>query len=632
MHPVFNYFRMNEKERLFEGFPPVKVAEWEAKISEELKGAAFEKLIWKTAEGFDVRPFYTSKDLEEMVFSDVLPGEFPFIRGDKIAGNDWVIRENIRVTDFSEANKKALQALNRGAGGLGFILPEELKLSARGLETLLKDIVIECIHINFSAGSQWAELQSLFSELVRKRGIDPVKISGSLGIDPLSMLALKGRLEQPINLELKKLAQLIKDEGTAFSNFRHISVCGNLFHNAGANVVQESAIVLSLVSQYMELLVNEGISAEVAARTIQLKLSAGSLYFMEIAKFRAIRILFSKLIKAWGVDNDKVLNPFIHAETSSRNQTVYDHYVNMLRGTTEGMSAVLGGADSLSILPFDHPFRNSTSFSERIARNTQIILKEEAYLDKVADPSAGSYYIEKLTESIVEYSWKLFLEIDSEGGYLQSLKSGKIQNMCSESAAKLEKDISSRREILLGTNQYPDPKETVPADIDLAIAFPSAPAGSGSMEVEPLAAIRGSQGFEKIRIKTETALKRPLVFLLTTGDPVWRKARAGFSTGFFSCAGFEIRDNPGFEDIVTGMKEAATAQADIVVLCSSDAEYSSLVPEALKHKKSSQILVIAGFPKDTVDTLKEMGVEHFIHLKSNVLEDLGKFQSLLGIS
>jgi methylmalonyl-CoA mutase len=352
---------------------------------------------------------------------------------------------------------------------------------------------------------------------------------------------------------------------------------------------------------------------------------------MEIAKFRAMRALYANLMKAWGAEDEKALNPFIHAETSARNQTIYDHYVNLLRGTTEGMSAVLGGVNSLSILPFDHAFRHSSAFSERIARNTQIILKEEAYLDRVADPAAGSWYIEKLTESVAEHSWKLFLELDAGGGFIRSLKAAKIQEMLKASASRRENAVSTRREILLGTNQYPDFNEQSPSDTMRSIAFPDAPVNKEIAEVEPLSIQRSAAVFEHIRLKTEKASKRPLVFLLTLGNPVWRKARAGFSSGFFACAGFEIKDNAGFPDIAKGMEEAAAANAEIVVLCSSDEEYSSIVPEALKQKKPGQILVVAGYPKDTVDALREMGIEHFIHMKSNVAEELRKYQSLLGI-
>ncbi len=332
----------------------------------------------------------------------------------------------------------------------------------------------------------------------------------------------------------------------------------------------------------------------------------------------------------------------IHSVTGRWNKTLYDPYVNMLRTQTEAMSAVLGGAGSITVEPFDTVFRNADEFSERIARNQQLLLAEEAHLDKVADPAAGSYYVEELTSMMAHEAWKLFLEIESEGGFLQALRNGTIQNRIKAAADLRKSDVAKRKEILLGTNQYPAFGEHTAPSHDPARLFPeSAPApkpatssattASQDEEVIPIKPSRGAEEFERLRLTTEKTQHRPMAFMLTIGNPAMRSARAQFSSNFFAVAGYEVRNNNGFETVSEGVSAALEAKADIIVICSSDDEYATIAPEIFRMTAGRATVVVAGNPPCT-DALKAEGIEHFISVRSNVLETLQMFNRILGIN
>ncbi len=272
------------------------------------------------------------------------------------------------------------------------------------------------------------------------------------------------------------------------------------------------------------------------------------------------------------------------------------------------------------------PSRCSPDFGYRIARNQQLLLKEESYLDKIVDPAAGSYYIENLTDEIARGAWEHFLRVENAGGFCKALRAGLVQDEVAATAQQRNLDIATRRTTILGTNQYPNLLEKMG---DKVAADKKCNACEGD-EIKTLLPYRGAQAFEDLRLQTEHAARRPKVFLLTYGNLTMRKARSGFATNFFGVAGYEIIDNPGFATPEEGAKAALESGADIVVLCSSDDEYAELtepVCRALKGKVKS--LVLAGFPKDMVETYKGYGIDEFIHVKTNVLESLTAFQKQL---
>jgi hypothetical protein len=311
------------------------------------------------------------------------------------------------------------------------------------------------------------------------------------------------------------------------------------------------------------------------------------------------------------------------------NMTVFDAYVNLLRTQTETMSAAIAGVDSITVLPYDSVFKTPDEFSERIARNQQLLLKEECHFDKVVDPAAGSYYVEVLTQSMADAAWKLFLEVEDKGGFAAVANTGEVQKAINESNKARKKLVATRRISLLGTNIFPNFTEMSGDKIEKKEEGTGHGCGcSKDASIEKLDFSRGASEFETLRLATEHSGKRPKVFMLTIGNLAMRLARSQFSSNFFACAGYEIIDNLGFETVEAGVKAAREKKADIIVLCSSDDEYAVHAPEAFKLIDGKELFVVAGAPA-CMEELKAAGIEHFIHVKSNVLETLQMFNAKL---
>jgi len=619
------------KLKLFSEFPPVSTSAWKSKIEQDLKGTPFDKLIWESPEGINIQPFYREEDLSDILNLDSLPGEFPFVRGHKMLANEWEIRQDIYIDTIPDANGNALQALNKGADSICFIFPDPFEIDHKNFTRLLEGIHLDCISINFKCHVHTKALLRYLETEIHEQGIDPSLIKGSLDFDPLGYLSKNGNYHSTKEDEFSQCAGLIESSFNLFPNLRVTGINSSIFHNAGGSAIQDLAFGLAMASDYLDYLTRSGLSPEQIARSMQINFAVGSSYFIEIARLRAARILFSNLLKAWGIKDKKVLNPFIHCSTSEWVQTIYDPYTNMLRATTQTMSAVLGGADSITVTPYDFPLRKPSEFSERIARNIQIILKEEAYFKKVIDPSSGSYYIETLTDQIAKHAWELFLKTEDQGGYLNAFKSGYIQKCIRDTAASRDLNLARRKTIMVGINQYINTSEKITDHFEPAIS-PSAEVPEKKIIATPLRKYRGPETFEKIRMKTEQSQDGiPEVFLLTFGKYGHRRARAEFALSFFATGGFQVIDNHGFENLTEGVDSANKMEANIVVFCSSDEEYLLLDSEILKKLKKNIIKVIAGNPVELMDELKSRGLINFIHLKSDVPAELNKYQELLGI-
>ena len=611
---------MQKEERLFSDFPPVSTKEWMEKINADLKGADFEKkLVWRSGEGINVRPFYREEDLEQLAYLDVLPGEFPFVRGNTDRANGWHIRQEIKVTNIKDANRKALEILNRGVTSLGFRIEDKDLITTGSIATLLSGIDLNTTEINFDVQGIYNRLLEALLPSFEKSS----NITGSVNLDPLVVLTITGKVCFTIE-EGFDFAKELTEKTKHLRGFKTISVNAEHFGNAGSTIVQELAFALSMGNEYLSQLTDRELAVDDIANNMKFNFSVGSNYFMEIAKLRAARLLWANIVKEYGAEEDAG-KMHIHCETAEWNKTIYDPYVNLLRTQTEAMSAVLGGTQSLTVLPFDIFYKEPDGFSERIARNQQLLLKEESYFDKVKDIAAGSYYIENLTDSIAAEAWKLFTEIENKGGYLNALKEGFIQQLVKESADKRRKAVATRRENLLGTNEYPNLTEQVTTQIERVKTYGQKPEDA---IVEPIQLFRGAEEYEKLRLATEKSGRQPKVFMLTFGNLSMRIARSQFSGNFFGCAGYNIIDNTGFDSIEQGVEAAKEAGADIVVLCSSDDEYTNAAPKALELLNGKSILVVAGAPKN-MDELKAKGVEHFIHIRSNVLETLKMFNEKL---
>ena len=616
--------------KLFTEFPPVSTQDWEAAITKDLKGADYDKrLVWKTIEGFSVKPYYRAEDLETIKNAHALPGEFPFVRGTKPSGNHWLVRQDFEASDLQTANARAVDAINlRGVESVGFNTSFGDKVTTKEFATLLKGIDLTKTEVNFLSDCNSRKALPVLISYLKEAKVDTKKVKGSFNYSPLAAFSLNGKFCVDAKTAASRTKEVI-EAGRELPLFNLLAVRGDIFRNAGSSAVQELAFALSMGVEYINWLSEQGVKAEEALTRIKFNLAIGPSYFMEMAKFRAVRFLWAKIVEAYGCKEHSAI--CIHAVNETWNKTVYDPYINMLRTTTEAMSAVLGGIHSLTVLPFNAPYQEQTLFSERIARNQQIILREESYLDKVSDAAAGSYYVETLTQSIIKHTWELFNKVQDMGGYTEAFTKGFIQDEIKAVANKHESNISTRRKTVLGTNQYPNFGEV--ADQKLVnlntVTKPGAIKPEGAI-CEPLNLYRESQAMEELRYKTDISGKRPKVFMLTVGNLAFRRARAQFSSNFFACAGFEVIDNIGFKTVDEGVKAALDAKSNIIVICSSDDEYETLATEAFGKLNGKAIFVVAGAPA-CQPALEAKGISNFISVKSNVLETLKGYQSLLGI-
>jgi methylmalonyl-CoA mutase len=635
---------MSDDKKLFNEFPPVTTQEWEARIVADLKGADYDKkLVWKTIEGFNVRPYYRAENLKDLGYLQTSPGQFPFVRGNKTENNEWYVRQDIFVKDAVSANKKALEILKKGVTSLGFIIGKKAELNKQYIDALLKDICLSAIELNFICGKKSVELVPLFIDYVKANNYEPSSVNGAVTLDILGHLATKGKFCFNDNQKaIEAVSSLIK-QLKPYPNFRAITLHGSYFTNSGSSIVQSLAFTLAMGADYLAWLTDAGIPACDVAKKLKFNFAVTSNYFMEIAKFRAARLLWAKIVEAYDSNCKEAMN--IHAETAKWNMTQYDPYVNLLRTTTEAMSSAIAGIDSMTVNAFDVTFEKPSDFAERIARNTQIILQDESYFSKIVDPSAGSYYIETLTDSIATEAWKLFLEIQSKGGFTAAFKEGFIQKQVREVAQKRESSIATRREVLLGTNQFPNFNEKAKAQPeDMSYICCKEDDNTNAHEnsccccnddgadkiAEPLVRFRGAQAFEELRLRTDMSGRTPKVFMLTMGSLAMRLARSQFSCNFFGCAGFEAIDNNGFKTAEEGVKAALNAKSDIVVLCSSDDEYAALAPEVFEKLGGKAIFVVAGDPACKPE-LEAKGIKNFVNVKSNVLETLKGYQVMLGL-
>lgn len=615
---------MAEKtEKLFEQFPGVTYEQWRDKVVADLKGADFEKkLVWRTNEGFNVQPIYRAEDIADLATTASLPGEFPYIRGTK-TDNDWLTRQEITAEDPAEANKTALDVLMKGVTSLGFKVKDP---SAETVAALLRDICIDCVELNFTTCPRKAlDLARVLVAYIREHGAEKT-FRGSIDFNPLKPAFRHGKsLDIPTIVETaRELLEVVKD----VPGLRVLSVDSDLLCDAGAYIYQEMGCALAWGADWLTLLTDAGLDAATVAARIKFNMGVSSNYFMELAKFRAARMLWAQIVAQYEGAGDEAAKMHVHAVTSRFNQTIYDAHVNLLRSQTETMSAALAGVDSITTVPFDTPYQTPDDFSERIARNQQFLLKEESHLDKVIDPAGGSYYVETLTVSLAAEAWKLFLQMEQDGGFFKLVSEGKVQEAVNASNAKRHTDVARRKEILLGTNQYPNVNETAASKIKTGACCGSCGCAADGEASHALAGARAASDFEALRLATEAAPRRPKVFMLTIGNLAMRLARAQFSTNFFGCAGYEIIDNLGFDTVEAGVDAALEKGADVVVLCSSDDEYETLAPEAFKYLDGRAEFVVAGNPACT-ETLKAAGIKDFVHVRCNVLDVLRDFNARL---
>lgn len=611
-----------KKEKLFDMFPECSYEEWRAKVEADLKGADFnKKLVWRTNEGFNVEPVYRAENIADFKTVDSLPGEYPYVRGTR-TDNDWLIRQEVLADTPAEANAVAKEIITKGITALGFNVDLQ---SEADVKTLLDGIDVKKYELNFKCCPRKAvALAKVLVEYLRNNGLLN-DFHGSIDFNPMRR-ALKHGTEFPgdikaISLELLDTVKIVPE-------LRVFAVDSYMFCDAGAYIFQELGYALAWGAEWLTMLTEAGIKADDVAHRIKFNMGVSSNYFMEIAKFRAARMVWAQIVEQYKPESKLSSKMLCHAVTSRFNQTIYDAHVNLLRSQTETMSAALAGVDSITTTPFDVPYKKPDAFSERIARNQQFLLKEESHLDKVVDPAGGSYYVETLTVSLANEAWKLFLDVEDKGGFLACINDNSIQKAVNATAEKRHVDVARRKEILLGTNQYPNVNETAAQKIETAGCSCGCHHGEEENNGTGLSTKRAASDFEALRLATEAASIRPKVFMLTIGNLAMRLARAQFSTNFFGCAGYEIIDNLGFETVQQGVDAALEKGADVIVLCSSDDEYATLAPEAYKYLDGKAMFVVAGAPA-CMEELQKVGINDFIHVRCNVLETLQSFNAKL---
>lgn len=503
---------------------------------------------------------------------------------------------------------------------LGFKVaaPEDLAVLLKGIDLAKVEINLTC------CPGKVVEVAKALVAAVAAAGANDT-FRGSIDYNPLRRQFRHG-VEGVESAEIAAKAAELLDVVAPVASLRCLAVDSDILANAGAFIYQELGYALAWGAQWMTLLTEAGRNADEVAKRIKFNMCVSSNFFMEIAKFRAARMLWAQIVKQYGAD-EAAAKMLVNATTSRFNQTIYDAHVNLLRSQTETFSACVAGVDSIVTTPFDTPYKTPDAFSERIARNQQFLLKEESHMDKVVDPAGGSYYVEELTVAIAKEAWKLFLATEEEGGFFACTGEGKVQKAVNASCEKRHTDVARRKEILLGTNQYPNINEKAAGKIETSGC--KCHCGCGH-EDGPNALInkRAATDFEALRLETEAAAKRPKVFMLTIGNLAMRLARAQFSTNFFGCAGYEIIDNLGFNTVEEGVDAALAKDADVVVICSSDDEYAELAPAAYKYLAGRAEFVVAGNPACTED-LKAAGINDFVHVRCNVLDTLRDFNNRL---
>lgn len=592
------------KSPLLPEFPQVSKQQWLDKINIDLKGADFDKkLVWKFDKDINIQPFYVDSDVE--------PTSVPVKCGED---NNWEIREEVDFNQIENANvfvKRGVEAL----------IIKGFELDTEGSAAILfSQPFFKNVPLHFTGVYSFPKLLTKLKKEAENQDIDLSDLEGSFDFDYYSYYLFRREFYHSFEANRKELKVLLDKTKALLPNFKVINVNAKHYHNSGATMIQEMAFGLAHGAEYLVDCTDEGLSIDDILPRIQFSFATGSSYFPEIAKIRALRLLWERIIRKF--NPEKPMPMYIHSVSSTWNKAIYDSHTNLLRSTTETMSAVIGGCDATTVSALDSAYKPTEITSRRIARGQQIVLKEEVHLWKVADPAQGSYYIEELTQNLADKAWDLFLEISEMGGYRAALENGYIFDEIARSAAKKDMDIAMRKINLLGVNQFPNLDERKMEEI----AFEKRPSKGG------LKTYRGAEAIEDMRLKTEAFEKAgnptPHVFLLTIGDLNMRKARANFALNFFGCAGFKVTDNLGFTSIEQGMEAAKNAKADLIVICSSDEEYPTLVKDI---KSNHERIIIAGYPTESIEQIKSKGIENFVHARCNVLEDLKKYQSILGI-
>lgn len=670
-------------------FPAATYEEWRQAAEESLKGAPFDKkLITQTPEGIKLQPIYRKEDLEALSLPESWPGLPPFVRGSAASGfkaKPWLIAQELPYGCLEKFNTVLKSDLMRGQNSVA-VLPDvatrrgldpdeaacgevgECGLSLSTLDDASKafaGVDLQAAPVLVFAGASALPMAGLLKAVSGDKGF-----SGAVLADPLTEWARDGKLDISLDDAYAELGAVSK--WAAGKGIRTVGIQANLWADAGGSAVEELAFGLATGAAYFRALAVAGVPEDEIAPRFVMALSLGSNLFMQIAKLRAARLLWDRIVESFGV---KPAPLFIHGRSSIFNKSVLDPHTNMLRATAEGFSGVIGGVDSMHVAAFDEPARTPDEFSTRIARNIHVILAEECGFAEVADAAGGAWYVESLTIELAKKAWALFQDIEKRGGMAAALREGFPQSVVAAGAKARLDAVSKRRESVLGVNLFPNPSETpltpntdcaekkceerskkiaaarkggvAIADLsveDVAKAFQTGATigevrkalprkGPGAPDISRVRVIRAAQGYEALRAAAKD--NPPQVWLAKFGPPKQSKARADFSSGFFATGGYDVRQQvAGAKSVEEALEQAVASKAPIVVVCSTDDTYPEIIPAfvpALKAKLPGVKVILAGYPADQIEAHKASGVDDFIHIKVDCLAFLTNLHKELGI-
>ena len=670
-----------QAEQLLTEFPEHTYEQWHAAAELLLKGAPFEKrLVSHTYEDITIQPIYRHEDIADLSHLQHFPGADSLVRGSHPSGflkEGWEISQELKACSPEKLNRLAHEGLHGGQSELNIAVGDLIGgqtqnacsglqvLTAADLQTALDGVAIEAISTYWRSGASSVPLAALFFATARQRGLPTAALRACFDNDPLSELVTHGHLCHELSTRFDHAAALTDFASKHAPGVRTLTVQGDVYHNAGASATQELAYVISTLVHYLEEMKARGLSPASVLPRVRLCLAVGSDYFMEIAKIRAARWLWSKVAAAYDVADAPV---HIHASTSKWNKTCYDAHTNMLRVTAESFAAVVAGVDSLHIGPYDEISGHTDEFSRRIARNVHIILREECGLDHVIDPAGGSTYIEWLTDQIAAKSWGIFQGIEQQGGMLACLENGSVQQAVEAVCQEKFKNIRTRKDRIIGSNMYPDLKgkklatksatgcqkkpsaEPAPhlsisltADssmieqaIAAALAGATAPqiaAATGlnaisiRLKISPLTPRRAAEEYEALRDASTAFAHRtgapPQILQLNIGPSRNYRLRADWTASFFESAGFIIDGTRDFTTLEEAVAALATAKTEIAVITSDDATYLEIVAPlaaAVKAARPGVTLLVAGAPGDNESAWRAAGVDDFVNVRSNNYE------------
>jgi methylmalonyl-CoA mutase len=704
---------------LLKEFPPVSYDNWRKLVEAELKGAPFEKRMFTpTYEGIALQPIYRREDTAGLPHVNSFPGFAPFVRGASASGylkQPWAISQEITASSPAEFNHAARNSLSRGLNALNMVLdkatrdahdpdwakPEEVGFGGLSIATLadldraLEGIDLEKTSLFIRSGASAMPFAALLVALALKRGKLPAGLRGCIEMDPIGVLAHEGKLPQSLADAYAEMAALTLWASAHAPNLQTICVHSRAWHEAGGNSVQELAFTLATGIEYLREMSQRGLEVNIVAPRMRFAMTVGTDFFMEIAKLRAARMLWSRAVAALG-GNERSQKLSLHVRTSRWNKTINDAHNNLLRATVEAFAGVLGGCDSMQVGAFDEVIRPPDDFSQRLARNTQLILQKECHLDRVIDPAGGSWFVEAITAELAGRAWVMFQGVERLGGMAAALRADFPQQAVAATAAAKSKAVNRRRDSIIGVNQYANPKEQpleVPAvnartfykrrvqyvishrtsfgdedneavledlakvfrlkGVELFEASVKAVASGATLgeisramrvnddeyaAIKPVCLTRAAEPFERLRAAadryTARCQNRPTVFLCNLGALRDYKARADFSRGFFACGGYEVISPEGFATTEDAVQAFSDSKARIAVICSTDASYPALVPPlaaGIRSRSPDALIVLAGFPQEQIESLKKAGVDEFIHLRADPVTLLTEFHKKLGI-